>query len=556
VVWSHSIRALALIAATAVSAVAGQGPSPSGPASDFSVFLRGSRIGGEQVAVSRGADGWTIESSGRIGAPLDLVTKTLQIRYSADWKPLGLTLDATARGQPVAIRMTVTDTIATSRIASGAQPAAEATHTIDPAAVLLPNPFFAAYEAVAARLRTAASGSTISAYQGAEVPVTIRIGNSQAEQLQTVSRLVEARRTSVTLSIPGAPEVDAEVWGDEVGRLLRVSVPAQSIEYVRDDIASVSTRRVTIARPGDVQIQVPGNGFLLAGTLSQPAGPPGVRRPVIVLVGGSGPTDRDETVAGIPVLGQLAGALADAGFLVLRYDKRGVGQSGGRVETAGLAEFAEDLRAAVKFAADRKDADPKRITVAGHSEGGAVALLAAARDRRIAAVVLMAASGMRGGDLVLAQQRHLLDRSNLSEADKQAKIDYQKRIHEAVTTGTGWETFPADIRRQVDNAEFRSLLTHDPATVVPRVRQPILILQGALDTQVEPSNADRLEALARARKRPAPVEVARIPGVNHLFVPAATGEVEEYSSLPVKKISPAVSSTIVAWLEKTLPPQR
>ena len=71
----------------------------------------------------------------------------------------------------------------------------------------------------------------------------------------------------------------------------------------------------------------------------------------MVLVGGSGPLDRDGTVAGIPVYGQLANALADAGFLVLRYDKRGIGQSGGRIETAGFADYAEDLRAAVKFVA-------------------------------------------------------------------------------------------------------------------------------------------------------------------------------------------------------------
>src|SRR5262249_40866750 len=138
---------------------------------------------------------------------------------------------------------------------------------------------------------------------------------------------------------------------------------------------------------------------------------------------GSGPVDRDGTVAGIPVLGQLASALADAGFLVVRYDKRGIGQSGGRSETAGLTDYAEDLRAVVKFVAERKDVDSKRLTVAGHSEGGSVTLLAATKDRRIAAVVLMATPGVTGDELVLAQQQHLLERSNLSDADKQAKVD-------------------------------------------------------------------------------------------------------------------------------------
>ena len=92
--------------------------------------------------------------------------------------------------------------------------------------------------------------------------------------------------------------------------------------------------------------------------------------------------DRDEVVAGIPIFAQLAGALAKQGFVVLRYDKRGVGQSGGRSERATLQDYADDLTAAVKWLAKRKDIDPRRIAVAGHSEGGAVAMLAAAREKQ------------------------------------------------------------------------------------------------------------------------------------------------------------------------------
>jgi uncharacterized protein len=272
-----------------------------------------------------------------------------------------------------------------------------------------------------------------------------------------------------------------------------------------------------------------------------------------LLVGGLGQVDRDATVAGIPILGQLAGALADAGFLVLRYDKRGIGQSGGRPETAGLPDFAEDVRAAVKFLADRKDVDPKRIAVIGHSEGGSAALIAAAADKRVAAIVVMATTGVTGSELVLAQQKHALDRSSLSEADKQARIDLQKQIHQAVITGKGWEALPAEVKRQADTAEFQSLLTYDPSKVVRQVRQPMLILHGSLDTQVDPSNAERLETLARARKNPAPVEAITIPGVNHLMVPASTGEIDEYPSLNDKQITPVVPTTIVAWLEKVLP---
>jgi alpha-beta hydrolase superfamily lysophospholipase len=547
---SHSICAAVLVAAT-VSVAGGQTPpSPTGT-SNFTVFLRGAQVGTEELAVVRGADGWTVSSNGRIGAPIDLVTRNLQIRYDADWKARELTLEATVRGQELGLHITIAGTTATTRVDNAGQ-VVERTDTVAPDVVLLPNPFFAAYAAIAARLRTAAPGATIPAYQGGPLAISIVVGDSGSDKIQTVARLIDARRTHVTLSAMGQPPIEGDIWADEAGRLLRVSVPSQSIEFVREDIASVSTRRVVISREGDEPVRIPANGFNLMGTISKPAGAAVKRLPVVVLVGGSGPIDRDGTVAGIPVYGQLAHALADAGFLVLRYDKRGIGQSGGRVETAGFVEYAEDLRAAVKFVADRKDVDAKRIAVLGHSEGGAIALLAGAREKRIAALALLAAAGVSGSELVLAQQKHLLDRSSLSDADKQARIDLQKQIHEAVITGKGVEALPANLRRQIDNAEFSSTLTHDPAKILPKVRQPILIVQGSLDTQVEPSNADRLAELARARKGGAPVEVVKIPGVNHLLVPATTGEVDEYSTLKDKQISAAVASAVVAWLQKTL----
>ena len=181
-----------------------------------------------------------------------------------------------------------------------------------------------------------------------------------------------------------------------------------------------------------------------------------------------------------------------------------------------------------------------------------MSLISAGKDKRVAAVVLLATPGVSGSDLVLAQQQHLLSRSNLPEADRQTRIDLQKRINDAAMTGKGLDAFPPDVRRQIDNTEFQSLLNTDPAKLVPGVRQPILIVQGLLDTQVAPDNADRLEALARARKQPAAVDVVKVPGVNHLLAPATTGEVDEYATLADKHVSPAVSSAVVEWLKKTL----
>src|SRR6185312_14210696 len=166
---------------------------------------------------------------------------------------------------------------------------------------------------------------------------------------------IDVKRTHVTITPAeaGAPPVEMDAWADTNGRLLRISIPAQQFEVVREDVASVATRRVPIFRPNDEQVRIPDNGFVLAGTLSKPLKAGAPRLPAVVLVAGGGQTDRDELLFGIPIFGQLADAIADAGFIVLRYDKRGVGMSGGRDEAATITDYADDARAAVKFLTDR-----------------------------------------------------------------------------------------------------------------------------------------------------------------------------------------------------------
>jgi pimeloyl-ACP methyl ester carboxylesterase len=552
----HSIRAAVAAAALAVPLGAAAQVVIPQPLADttgtsFSIFLRGAPIGTEQIAVNRVAGGWTIVSSGRLAAPLDAVARRLQVRYTADWKPLEFTLDGLIRGQTQTIHTVVEGTSAKNDVTAAGQ-TTQKVDTIDPnALLLLPTNFFGPYEAVAARLKTAPAGSEIPVYIVPQGSITIAVGESSAEQIQTAGRLVSARRTRLALVLPGG-RLDADLWTDDSSRMIRFSVPQQSLEVVREDIAAVSSRSVTISRPNDVQINIPSNGFSLAGTLSRPAQSTAARLPAVVLVAGSGPTDRDSLLFGIPILGQIAGALADAGYVVVRYDKRGIGQSGGRAEAATLADYADDVRAAVKLLADRKDVDAKRIAVIGHSEGGLVALMAAEKDKRIAAVGLVATPGMTGADIILAQQKRLLDRSKMTPEEKRAKVDEQKKIHEAAMTGKGLELLSPAVRRSIDNPEFQGLLMSDPAKLIPPVRQPLLIVQGGLDTQVEPGNAEQLEAIARKRKNAPAVDVVKVPDVNHLLVPATTGEMSEYGDLKDKHVSAAVNQAIVTWLNKTL----
>jgi pimeloyl-ACP methyl ester carboxylesterase len=555
----HCTRAvlLALAAAGALAAGHGDAWAQSPATSNFSIYVRSAPIGTEQVTVAQGADGWTITSAGRVAAPIDLAIRQFRARYDAEWRPLELTVDATLRGQATIVKTTVSGTTATTQL-SGAAGTAERTDTINEHAIFMPSPFIAPYEAVAARARTATAGTTLFLYQPGQGSFTALVGASATERIQTVERVITARRTAITFQAASQPPVDGEIWGDEAGRLLRLRIPSQSLEVAREDMAAVSTRSVTSARPNDLDVRIPANGFSLAGTLSRPEGSSTAPLPAVILVAGSGPTDRDEKVAGIPIFGQLANALADAGFMVLRYDKRGVGQSGGRPESAALADYVEDVRAAIRMMGERKDVDRRRIALVGHSEGGSLALLAASKTDRVAAVALLGTIGGTGAELNLYQVTHAAERSNRPEAERAATIDLQRRIQAAVLTGKGWDDLelPDAVRRQAETPYFQSLLAFDTSKVMKDVSQPLLIVQGALDKQVPPDSADRLEALAKARKKSPPVEVVKVPGVNHLLVPAQTGEVDEYGTLGSAQVSPEVANALTSWLKKTLAERR
>jgi uncharacterized protein len=545
--FQYSIAALLCLAAAQPPA------EPAAGRASFTIFVRGAQIGREDVDLTRSPGGWTLSSTNRLAPPIDLTTSRFEIKYGVDWQPLELKLDATLRGAPIGLASSFGVTTAINEITQSGQTTSK-TDEISARTVVLPNNHFGAYEALAARLAAAKKGDELRAYIAPQAEIPVRVGDVTAETIRTPDRTVALRRVRITFQNPAGP-LEAEIWIDGQSRLARFEIPSVSLQVVREELATVAARRETTSHPGDELATIPAAGFTLAATVTRPPGPAAATRlklPAVVLIGGSGPTDRDETVAGIPIFGQLAGALADAGFIVARYDKRGVGQSGGRLESATLADFAEDARAVVKHLSKREDVDRRRIALIGHSEGGSAAMIAASREGSITAIVLAATMGTTGAELILEQQRHVLDRLKTPDAEKQAKIELQKKIQAAVLSGAGWEDIPPDLRKQADTTWFQSLLAFDPAKLMPKVRQPVLVIQGSLDTQVPPHHATRLGELASARKKAPKTEVVVIDGVNHLLVPATTGEVDEYAQLKDRAISPKVVEKIVGWLKTTL----
>ncbi len=525
-------------------------PAP-GPAT-YSIFLKGQQVGREEANLTRTPDGWRIMSTSRMAmGQMSLENRHFEVRYAADWQPIELRIDALINGKKFGLNTSFGLTSAVSEITSG-DTTNQKTDTISARALVIPNNFFAGYEAVAARLASAAKGAQFPAYVAPQAEVPLTVEDAVTEQIQTNSGTLSVRRFRLKFQNPGLP-VAADIWVDARGRMTRLEVPVATLQVVREELTSSMTRFEIAAHPGDEQATIRANGFNLAATVTRPAGQQQkLRFPAVILVAGSGPQDRNELVFGIPIFGQIANALADAGYLVVRYDKRGVAQSGGRAESVTLNDYAEDLRAVLAYTAKREDVDKRRMAVLGHSEGAAVAMLVASKDQRVAALALVAGMGTTGAEIVLEQQQHLLARSTFSEEERKEKIALQHKIHAAVLTGKGWDDLPANIRKAAESPWFQSFLVFDPAKVMKNIRQPILIVQGSLDTQVAPYHARRLADLARARKKAGPVEVKVIDGINHLLVPAETGEFDEYPDLKEKKVSRKVIDTIVEWLRTTI----
>jgi len=298
------------------------------------------------------------------------------------------------------------------------------------------------------------------------------------------------------------------------------------------------------------EVTIPAKGYTLAGTLLLPKN---VKRPVpaVLTITGSGQQTRDEpmpfpNLAKYRIMRQIAEALASRGIAVLRVDDRGVGGSGGRdtLMTATSSSFADDTRAEVAYLRTRSEIDPKRIALVGHSEGGMIAPMVAVSDPQIAAIVSMAGDGKRGDLISMDQVKDALDHSpGVTPEIKAQQIAFEQEAINAVHSGADLSKFPAQVRLPW----LKEFWTYDPQETIRKVHQPILILQGSLDHQITPEQATMLEQAAREGGNK-DVTKHIFPNLNHLFLPAKIGTVEEYSSLATSTIGDDVLKVMGDWL--------
>ena len=547
-----------LLALLAGNPVYGQDqPAPAPGEAVFTIFVRSVPVGVERVGVTQTDDGWRIEAIGQIGPPVDLNIRAFRIDYDRDWRPLRLDIDSARNASQYTVSTTFADGAATSEIQQGEE-AASAAHQVAPDAIVLPDFFFGAYEALAARLHAFGEGGSLPVYVAPRLAITATVQGVRRQPIQVGQTQLSALiyRTEMHYD---TQRLEADVWVDANHRLLRVNFPLLQLDVARQDLALVSTRVTAGGDADETDVRVPARGFSLAASVTAPGGrerPPG-GWPAVLLVPGTGLVDRDENLAGVPIYAELSASLSEAGYLVLRYDKRGMGQSGGRAEAANLDSYADDVLAAFRYLERRDDVDRDRIIVTAHGEGSWIALQAAARENDIAAVALLAAPGAPGAELVLEQQQIRLEEFETPQAEREQQVAMQERIVAAVLGDGDWSGVPQHMRQRADTPWFRSFLEFDPAQAVRRTRQPALLVHGKLDRQIPIEHADRLERLLEARRRDeATVEVARLPGVDHRLLDASAGAIDRYNQLLERRISTAVTAALADWMDRTVPARR
>ena len=316
-------------------------------------------------------------------------------------------------------------------------------------------------------------------------------------------------------------------------------------------------------------------GIQLAGTLTLPK-QGGSNYPAVVLITGSGAQNRDEELLGHKPFLVLSDYLTRNGIAVLRFDDRGTASSKGDFKSATSKDFAEDVEAALKFLNTRKEIDKNQIGLTGHSEGGTIAQMVAAKDKNLAFIVLLAGVGIPGDELLLRQSELIGRASGLNEEHLKWAKKVNTTVYSLVKKSTNDDSLKRDLREYL-NKEFKGnpnsgkpaamsdddfvsanvneltkpwlqyFIKYDPTPALEKVRCPVLAINGEKDLQV-PAQVN-LEAIRKAIEKGGNKNVTtkELPGLNHLFQESKTGLPAEYGTIE-QTISPAALDVVTKWI--------
>lgn len=323
----------------------------------------------------------------------------------------------------------------------------------------------------------------------------------------------------------------------------------------------------------DVTFENKNDKVNLAGTLTIPraAG----KYPAVILISGSGAQNRNGEIFGHKSFWVIADALTKAGVAVLRYDERGVGKSTGDIATANSLDLARDVEAGIEYLRSRSDIDPNRIGLIGHSEGGYIAPMIAARNDQVAFIVMMAGPGLPGQDIVISQTELILKNSGLPQEMIDAALNMSKQLFATLekhrddkdvlqklnqTIDELVDATPEDQRKNFGDLKtaraglvrmtspwFKFFAFHDPRVDLRKVKCPVLAINGTKDLQVDPELC--LPEIEKAFKEAGnkDVTIKRLENLNHLFQKTTTGNIAEYARLE-ETFNAAALKTVVDWV--------
>ncbi|MEX2283789.1 MAG: alpha/beta fold hydrolase [Gemmatimonadota bacterium] len=328
--------------------------------------------------------------------------------------------------------------------------------------------------------------------------------------------------------------------------VLGASAPAAQQRPAADSPRNAAPRRDYSAPLGapytaeNVVVTTP-MGHTLAGTLTLPRGASATSRvPAIVTISGSGAQDRDENLSMLPgyrPFRQYADSLGRRGIAVLRMDDRGTGSSTGNHATATSADFAEDIRAGLAYLRTRPEIDPARLGVLGHSEGGLIGPLVAAKEPQLRAAVLMAGPAWNGRRVLEFQiGNNVRNDTTLKGARLDSALARVPARVDSIRNSAPWMKFFID---------------HDVLAAAGLVKTPVLILNGGTDLQVTAEQANELAAVIRAGGN-RDVTAHVFSNLNHLFIYDPLGVPQGYARLTRSAVEPEVVGMLVEWLVRRL----